>query len=166
MANYYPMNEKWGNYCLRYGGIENSRGVKFHARQPSYADFVRILFIQHFQLSFTSTRQDNEISKITLDLPRFSSRPWWNLTEDGSIEIEKQTGDSCIMHRSFFASVPRHATINYIPVNSTESDNGDKRVSVPMIHGTRCPDTRFKNSSAFVVAQLAKFSRPLHRWIH
>lgn len=29
-------------------------------------------------------------------------------------------------------------------VNSTEPDNGDKRVSVPMIHGARCPATRFK----------------------
>ena len=81
------------------------------------------------------SRRDGTDKKISVDplLPRWVASPpmesagrW--IVRDPEIDARV----SCIMHRSFFPpAVPRHATINYIPLNSSESDNGDKRVSVP-----------------------------------
>lgn len=101
----------------------------------------------------------SKISKITHTGPTLLGRGFprrRNSREDGSIERSRNRRgfmhNASILFSIRFRDTPRSIISR---VNSTEPDNGDKRVSVPMIHGARSVSRRHsfqKNSFALVVA--------------
>lgn len=101
----------------------------------------------------------SKISKITHTGPTLLGRGFprrRNSREDGSIERSRNRRgfmhNASILFSVRFRDTPRSIISR---VNSTEPDNGDKRVSVPMIHGARSVSRRHsfqKNSFALVVA--------------